>query len=209
MLTVNLFQLIQGPNHITVSSETLIDHIFADSFFNNSCSGTFDLTTSDHKALYVIKHYKVPKLQPRIISVRDYSGMDSEVACDDLHTRDWKKVVGSRDVNVIYNNFQSELTTVLDKYAALKTRRAKGGNVPRMTPEVLDLTHQRDARGKIYYKNKKGLKIFLIDLKITFNVESILQSVGFIKIFVVKQQHLQKFGEFLESYQINNGKGLI
>ena len=59
----NLKQLIVTPTRIRGDSATLLDHLYVDQFFQNSFSGTFDLTTSDHKAIFVIKHnvkVKVP-----------------------------------------------------------------------------------------------------------------------------------------------------
>ena len=67
--SLSLKQLIEESNRVTPHSSTLLDLIMINSV-NISKAGVIDPGVSDHSLVYVIRKFKRPKGEPKIISVR-------------------------------------------------------------------------------------------------------------------------------------------
>jgi exonuclease III len=150
----SLKQQIQSPTRIDKTSESLIDHIYISPYFSNNYSGAFDLTHSDHKAVFLIKHNKFHKLPYKIINIRKYSDIDFDKATADISNIDWTKLQSFSNANDILNFFETELTKLLDDHAPTIKRRVKGRHTPWMTKELMDLIYERQAKRKQFYISK-------------------------------------------------------
>jgi hypothetical protein len=148
----NLTQLIKTPTRVkdtTVGvSSTNIDHIFADQYFGNNSSGTFNFTGSDHKALYVIKHTKALKFPSRVIDVVSYSEINWHKFRADLNDVDWSILEMPTCPNDMWEFFEREVLRVFDMHARRIKRRVKGRHAPWMSGEILDLIGQRNSLKK-------------------------------------------------------------
>ena len=67
--SLSLKQLIEEPTRVTPHSSTLLDLIMTNSV-NISKAGVIDPGVSDHSLVYVIRKFKRPKGEPKIIRVR-------------------------------------------------------------------------------------------------------------------------------------------
>ena len=74
---LSLKQLIEEPTRITPQSSTLFDLILTNSD-NVSQSGVFHSGISDHSLVYVIRKFKRPKNEPKLIKVRTFKNFVEE-----------------------------------------------------------------------------------------------------------------------------------
>ena len=74
MNNFGLTQLIKEPTRITVSTQTLIDHIIINPPEFILHSGVIRFGISDHDSIYMVKRLRIPKLKakPKILNVRNY-----------------------------------------------------------------------------------------------------------------------------------------
>ena len=70
-LSIYLKQLIEEPTRITTHSSTLLDLIMTNSV-NVSKSGVLYSGISDHSLVYVIRKFKRPKSEPKLIKTRSF-----------------------------------------------------------------------------------------------------------------------------------------
>jgi hypothetical protein len=141
----NLSQVINEPTRIDdKGSATLIDHAYVNFSVSNIMSGTFNLTNSDHKALYVIKHNEKAKIPYKIISVRKFADIDMDKVVAELSLIDWSKFSSCINSDEVLNYFESEVNKILDLNAPLIKRRVKGRNSAWMTKEIMGLISERD-----------------------------------------------------------------
>ena len=81
----NFTQLIKEPTHITVTSRTMIDLIFANNEHRIVKSGVVPVTLSDHFLVFcIIKAGITTKAKPRILEYRSYRNFNSTLFNDDL-----------------------------------------------------------------------------------------------------------------------------
>ena len=74
MNNFGLTQLIREPTRITVSTQTLIDHIIINRPEIILHSGVIRCGISDYDSIYMVKRLRIPKLKgnPKILNVRNY-----------------------------------------------------------------------------------------------------------------------------------------
>ena len=74
MNNFGLTQLIKEPTRITVSTQTLIDHLIINRPEFILHSGVIRCGISDHDSIYMVKRLRIPKLKakPKILNVRNY-----------------------------------------------------------------------------------------------------------------------------------------
>ena len=74
MNNFGLTQLIKEPTRITVSTQTIIDHIIINRPEFVLHSGVIRFGISDHDSIYIVKRLRIPKLKanPKILNVRHY-----------------------------------------------------------------------------------------------------------------------------------------
>ena len=150
----NLEQVITEPTHFNDESETLIDHIYASHYFKNNYAGVFDVTNSDHKAVYIIKHNIVPKIPYKIITTRNLSNLDFDLICTELDNIDWSELHAINNPDDILDYFEAQVIKIIDKYAPMSKRRVKGFRNPWMTKLLMKLRCQRDDLKKLWHKTK-------------------------------------------------------
>jgi exonuclease III len=150
----NLDQFITSPTRIDKQSETLLDHVYGSHFFRNSYSGTFDLTDSDHKGVFLIKHNKVPKIPYKIISIRKYANLNFEKVSSELLNIDWSELTTMNNADDILHFFESQVLDILNSHAPITKRRVKGIRNPWMTQEIMKLRIERAGLKRIWHKSK-------------------------------------------------------
>ena len=70
----HLVQLIKSPTHTAATTKTVIDNIITNRPASVSKSGLLSCGISDHDAVFMIKHMRLPKLEapPKQLNVRNY-----------------------------------------------------------------------------------------------------------------------------------------
>ena len=83
----SLCQITKCPTRTTVSTKTIIDHIFTNRQVAVAECGVIACGISDHDAVYMIKSMRLPKLKvpPKILSVRNYKWFDAVAFKHDLN----------------------------------------------------------------------------------------------------------------------------
>ena len=86
--SLSLKQLIEEPTRVTPHSSTLLDLIMTNSV-NISKAGVIDPGVIDHSLIYVIRKFKRPKGEPKIIRVRSFKNFVDDDFLRDLRNSDW------------------------------------------------------------------------------------------------------------------------
>ena len=161
-ITSNLFvPHIIHPTRITPHSKTLIDNIFSNSpNFSQGKSGNMTLSISDHLAQFLIIPLDFNYI-PRKINLykRDTKNFDREIFFLDLTRIDWATILalGNENPNLSFNNFDSTLNTIIDKYMPLKQitqKELKRQYKPWITNEILNSIRKREKLHKKFIKAK-------------------------------------------------------
>ena len=86
MNNFGLTQLIKEPTRITVSTQTLIDHIIINRPEFILHSGVIRCGISDHDSIYMVKRLRIPKLKakPKILNVRNYKRFNLATFQEDI-----------------------------------------------------------------------------------------------------------------------------
>ena len=86
MNNFGLTQIIKEPTRITVSTQTLIDHIIINRSEFILHSGVIRCGISDHDSIYMVKRLRIPKLKakPKILNVRNYKQFNLATFQEDI-----------------------------------------------------------------------------------------------------------------------------
>jgi exonuclease III len=146
-------QLIVDPTRVTLSSRTLLDHVYV-SFPNKIVeSGVFSLTTSDHRFIYCIKNSKFMKSPSEIVQFRSYKNFNVSEIGESLEKADWSSLFNNFDVNSQLDIFESTLISIIDKSCPLLKKRVRGNAAKWMDSECLFLIRKRDNLKNFYDKS--------------------------------------------------------
>ena len=150
----NLTQHINEPTRISQHTETLLDHIYGNSYFAGSFSGTFNLTSSDHQAVFLVREKNIPKVPPVVIKSQNFERVDLEQFLH-LLPLDWNFINDASDSDLALDMFQGIVNSILKVLAPHTKRRVKGRHKPWMTKEVFNLIQERNEARKDYFKVRK------------------------------------------------------
>ena len=155
--SLSLKQLIEEPTRVTPHSSTLLDLIMTNSV-NISKAGVIDPGVSDHSLVYVIRKFKRPKGEPKIIRVRSFKNFVDDDFLRDLRNSDWSYFLNLTDLDQSCDIFNSIVKTVADKHAPFVTHKIKGKIEAWVTNDLLQAIKERN-----YFKKKANQTKSIID----------------------------------------------
>ena len=155
--SLSLKQLIEEPTRVTPHSSTLLDLIMTNSV-NISKAGVIDPGVSDHSLVYVIRKFKRPKGEPKIIRVRSFKNFVDDDFLRDLRNSDWSYFLNFTDLDQSCDIFNSIVKTVADKHAPFVTHKIKGKIEAWVTNDLLQAIKERN-----YFKKKANQTKSIID----------------------------------------------
>ena len=120
-----LKQLIEEATRITPHSSTLLDLIMTNSV-NVSKSGVLYSGISDHSLLYVIRKFKRPKSEPKLIKTRSFKNFVEDNFLRDIRNADWTYFLNFSDLDRACKVFNDIVKTVAEKHAPYVTSKIKG-----------------------------------------------------------------------------------
>ena len=141
----NLQQLIDKPTHVTPTSSTLLDHIYANNSNNISQSGVIETGISDHFMIYCTR--KVTRSQAdkcNSIKIRSMKHYSKELLTEKLQCISWEPVLQCTEVNEAWEKFRTIVTQVMDDIAPEKEIKIKSRTEPWINNEILDLIYERN-----------------------------------------------------------------
>lgn len=142
--SLNLTQLIKDPTRVTLTTQTLLDHIFVSFPDKVKQSGVFSLTTSDHRFTFFVLNCKKVKIPSKIIQFRSWKAYNPEELSDKLEKWDWSLLTGINNVDSQLVYLESTVLSFLDEVCPLKKKRVKGSSVDWMDCDLLQLIRKRD-----------------------------------------------------------------
>ena len=137
-------QNVKDPTRVTKDSKTLIDVILSNCSQNLPKTIVIESGLSDHHMVGTVRKLNSLKLQPRLITCRNFKNYDREKFISDLKTAPWGKVYTENSVNKAYENFESTVKGIVDKHAPRIKKKVRGIHCPWRTPEISELIKTRD-----------------------------------------------------------------
>ena len=151
---LNLTQLISEPTRVTPTCQSLLDWILVSHPNRFLKSGIMSDCFSDHAIVYCILKIKLLKLPPKLINIRQYNKLNLDYFINDIISINWDRYQLIPNVQDAWDFLFSELNTVIDKHAPLKTNKVKGRHLPWISADLIRLFRQRDAAWAIFHKSK-------------------------------------------------------
>ena len=150
---ISFKQLVEEPTRVTKTSSSLLDLILSNSA-HISKTGVFDFGISDHSLVYVVRKFKRPKLEPKIIRVRTYKNFNDEEFLRDLRLADWSYFYNLRDLDTACDIFNNNIKNVAQKHAPFISIKVKGKPEAWVTKEFLTAINERNFLLKQAKKSK-------------------------------------------------------
>ena len=123
-LLLNCSQLITNYTRSTSSSESTIDHIYTSMPELHVSSGVITCSISDHDFIYtILNHSYKTKIQPRVITIRDFKTFDSLKYNKEL--MDCNLYDSGNNCGNINDAWSCTVNNIMNKHAPLKKYRVK------------------------------------------------------------------------------------
>lgn len=151
---LNLTQVISEPTRITSSCQSLLDWILVSHPDRFLKSGIMSDCFSDHAIVFCIWKIKLPKLPPKLISIRQYKKLNIDQFINDIISINWERYQLIPYVQEAWDFLYSELSSIIDKHAPLKTTKVKGRHLPWINADLISLFRQRDSAWATFRKSK-------------------------------------------------------
>lgn len=135
----------------TETTSSIIDLIFSNNPETISSSGVLYLGISDHRLVYAIRKYELPKSRPILKEVRDFKHFSVSQFRADLLEVPWDMICHN-DPHICWMIWKSLFCYILNKHAPLRQRRIRAYCVPWITPSIKQLVKNRD------FNKKKAVK---------------------------------------------------
>ena len=122
MNNFGLAQLTKEPTRITVSTQTLIDHIIINRPNFVLHSGVICCGISDHDTIYMVKRLRLPKLKakPKIPNVMNYKQFSLASFQEDIKQIPFDQMKNfARDPNEMWEIWKRLFLDCLNKYAPI------------------------------------------------------------------------------------------
>ena len=94
---------------------------------------------------------------PRIINTRNFKRFNRDAFIKDLNEVPWSLIDSFSDVEDSWDSFKHLFKDVADSHAPKIHMRARGQNVPWLTPEIKQLMKERDHFHKLALKSNREL----------------------------------------------------
>lgn len=95
-------QNVKNPTRVTKDSKTLIDVILSNCPQNLPKTIVIESSLSDHHMVGTVRKLNSSKLQPRLITCRNFKHYDKEKFIGDLKNAPWGKVYTENSANKAY-----------------------------------------------------------------------------------------------------------
>ena len=154
MNSLGFKQIIDRPTRITLSSETLIDHILTNRNEYIIERGTLVCGMSDHDMIYMVRKKPHTKKEKKVISFRSLKTMNIAAFTNEVNNLPWNIVDCCDDSNDILDSIHKLLLPVVNMHCPIMKRSVQSKTSPWMTSEVLERIKTRDKLKKNYLKNK-------------------------------------------------------
>ena len=130
---MNLTNIIKKHTRITDKSKTLIDLAISSNTSKIAQSGTHETGISDHDLIFATFNMSKPKFPPKLITVRNYKGVDTEKAKHDLECVPWDIVSLFDDVDDSLWCWYHLLNDVISEHVKTRKVKVRSNNQPWMT----------------------------------------------------------------------------
>lgn len=148
--TCNLHILPLSPTH----HKSVLDLLITRDLKRVKCHGQFPAPGfSHHDLVHMSYSLKPPKFEPKILTYRNFRGLDTEALHCTANTIPWMDVehLESTEEKVIF--FNSLFTNLYDQHAPLVTRRVTHPPAPWLNAQIKELMRSRD---KVYKKFRRS-----------------------------------------------------
>lgn len=151
----NLQILEFGPTHLSLGTETWIDHAIVSDTSKVLLYGQFSVSgVSKHDLLFMMYSIKCPKYKHKMIRYRDYKNINCEAMCDDSAKAPWYDIYNQISLNSKVEAFNKITSDLFDKHAPWKTRRVTRPAAPWLTRELKQFMQERDLAYRHFKSNK-------------------------------------------------------
>ena len=137
---------INKPTRISNTSQTLIDNIFSNVYFN-STNGILYSDISDHLPIFVVcnQENELKSMQNNINYHRKETQANIDSLNIELAQEEWQDVYDENEVNKSYDNFINKLLFYYNKHIPLipNTTRKNERKMPWITKGILHSIHAR------------------------------------------------------------------
>ena len=152
--SLNLKQLINTPTRVTSQSSTLIDLIITSNTTLVVESGVLENHISDHFLIFTVLKLKKPKLQPKVVTARNYKYYNPEKFLKDLAQIPWCNNLLLDDVNEKVACFNANFLNTLERHAPVKTIKIRYRQCPFLNDEIKQLMKNRDKLHKLAWQTR-------------------------------------------------------
>lgn len=152
--SVSLTQLIKEPTRVDGRSSTLLDWILVSNPDRIIKSGVLSDCFSDHSIIYCIWKIKIQSSPYKYITIRQCKNINVDYYIRDLLDIRWDRLQLIPLVEEAWNFFYTEVKTVIDKHAPVRTIKVKGRHLPWINCNLLQLFKQRDKAWVKYRLSK-------------------------------------------------------
>ena len=142
---------MKTPTRMTDTNRSLIDVVMTSSTLVDNCS-VLESSISDHSLVEVILNIKLPKVEPKYVTVRSYSRYNVERFLEKLSFVPWHMVDFFYDIDFQVEAFNTLFLDVLNRHAPIKRIKIKSRPNPYVTLEIKQLMKTRD------FWHKKAIK---------------------------------------------------
>lgn len=154
---LGLEQILDEPTRIVGNSATLIDYILVSNLDMVSESSVMQTNVdTDHEFIQCKLNFKTPKQQPVFKTIRDFKYILHEQFQSDLKSIPWRNIYDLNDINEKISFINSNLITLLDLHAPLKTIRITKKYAPWLTENLKLMMKERDKLLARYKRTKNN-----------------------------------------------------
>jgi hypothetical protein len=99
---------------------------------------------SAHDLIYLVYDLRCPRVEPKIISYRDYKNINYPALFDAAMNLNWLSIFHSNDVNHMLNILNCYLNYLFETFVPVKRRRITKNPAPWISDDIRQLMRQRD-----------------------------------------------------------------
>ena len=140
---LHLEQLINDYTMVTISTKTVIDHIYTNNKMLHSSSGVITWSVSDHYPIYTILNFSKPD-RSKFVTRRNLRYFDPERFRNEVLNMFSNFNFKITDVDTMWHNWYESFMSVCNSQAPLNTYRVKSRSLPWLSREILDKMYERD-----------------------------------------------------------------
>ena len=153
--------MVSEPTRVTLTTASIIDHIFTNVSDLISCSGVLSSGFSDHLITFctrqLTRQVSSGCVTKMVRSFKDYS---KEVFVSRLSQVDWSSVFFAADVDSCLSEFSRIFLSVVELVAPLKEVRVRAKSNPWMNSHILAEIRRRDSLLARYRKDRGNVALY-------------------------------------------------